>query len=48
MKHSVNNLVSITLKGLPVTFNLVSEKRRAQKASYCSESEKSTKNKLLQ
>lgn len=33
VKHDVNNLVSITLKGLVFTFNLVS-----QKASYCSES----------
>lgn len=33
VKHSVNNLVSITLKGLLFTFNLVS-----QKANYCSES----------
>lgn len=31
--HGVNNLVSITLKGLLFTFNLVS-----QKATYCSES----------
>lgn len=33
VKCNVNNLVSITLKGLLFTFNLVS-----QKASYCSES----------
>jgi hypothetical protein len=33
VKHSVNNLVSITLKGLLFTFNLVN-----QKASYCTES----------
>lgn len=34
VKHSVNNLVSITLKGLPVTFNLAFLKREKKRSDY--------------